>query len=92
MDRKLRKKQLAVKMANNQLKILSVFDKKSLIAARILTGDYSLEIDDWGFLIASSETIIKLSNYLKKDIDFKHKYTGHPTKCLFGYIIFRTLI
>lgn len=66
MDRKLRKKQLAVKMANNQLKILSVFDKKSLIAARILTGDYSLEIDDWGFLIASSETIIKLSNYLKK--------------------------
>lgn len=28
MDRKLRKKQLAVKMANNQLKILSVFDKK----------------------------------------------------------------
>mgnify|MGYP000882369859 CR=1 FL=1 len=28
MDKKLRKKQLAVKMANNQLKILSVFDKK----------------------------------------------------------------
>ncbi len=89
MNVKSRKKSLATKMAKNQLEILSVFDKRSLIAARILTGDYSIEIDEWGFLIASNETIIKLCKYLKKDIDFKNKYTGHDNQCLFGTIILR---